>query len=75
MDANSEYLSLTDLMAYASVSKNTLKKWMDYGMPFYRIGRSIRVRKSEFDKWMQQFRCGTSESGLDEVWDQVMAEV
>ena len=43
-------------------------------MPHYRIGRCIRVRKSEFDVWVKQFRNGTS-NDLDAIWDQVMKEV
>ena len=70
-----EYLSLTGLAIYASVSRNTLKKWLrDFNMPHYRIGRCIRVRKSEFDVWVKQFRDGTSKD-LDAIWDQVMKEV
>ena len=70
-----EYLSLSELAIYASASRNTLKKWLrDFNMPHYRIGRCIRVRKSEFDVWVKQFRNGTS-TDLDAIWDQVMKEV
>ena len=70
-----EYISLSGLAVYASVSRNTLKKWLrDFNMPHYRIGRCIRVRKSEFDVWVEQFRNGTS-NDLDAIWDQVMKEV
>jgi excisionase family DNA binding protein len=70
-----EYFSLSGLAIYASVSRNTLKKWLhDFNMPHYRIGRCIRVRKSEFDVWLKQFRNGTSDD-LDAIWDQVMKEV
>jgi excisionase family DNA binding protein len=75
METNAEYLGLAALSAYASVSRNTLKKWIEHGMPIYRIGRCIRVKKSEFDKWIQQFRSGTSQPDLDSMWDQVMREV
>lgn len=70
-----EYLSLSGLAIYASASRNTLKNWLrDFNMPHYRIGRCIRVRKSEFDVWVKQFRNGTS-NDLDAIWDQVMKEV
>jgi len=70
-----EYLSLSGLAVYASASKNTLKKWLrDFNMPHYRIGRCIRVRKSEFDVWVKQFHNGTS-NDLDAMLDQVMKEV
>ena len=71
-----EYLSLSELAIYASASRNTLKKWLrDFNMPHYRIGRCIRVRKSEFDVWVEQFRNGTSKPDLDTLWNQVMKEV
>jgi excisionase family DNA binding protein len=70
-----EYLKLVDLTAYASVSKNTLKKWLDCGMPVYRVGRCVRVKRSEFDQWMQQFRDGTESQDLDSIWVQVLEEV
>ncbi len=71
-----EYFSLSALAVYASVSRNTLKKWLhDFNMPHYRIGRCIRVRRSEFDVWVRQFRNGTSKLDLDTLWNQVMKEV
>ena len=74
MKVEPEYLSLKGLASYTSVSLNTCKKWGDYGMPTYRIGRCIRVKKCEFEQWIQQFRSGTS-NDLDTVWNQVMKEV
>ena len=69
-----EYLSLTELAIYASVAKNTLKKWLKDGMPYYKVNRCIRVRVDEFNQWMSRFRGGTS-NDLDTVWNQVMKEV
>ena len=69
-----EYLSLAELAIYASVGKNTLKKWLKDGMPYYKVNRCIRVRVDEFNQWMSRFRGGTSED-LDAILDQVMREV
>jgi excisionase family DNA binding protein len=71
-----EYLSLSALAVHASVSRNTLKKWMEYGMPYYRIGRCIRVKLSEFHNWLKQFSTGTTpkKKNLDAVWREVMKE-
>jgi excisionase family DNA binding protein len=68
-----EYLSLAELAIYASVAKNTLKKWLKDGMPHYKVNRCIRVRIDEFNTWMHRFRVGTSPS-LDAMLDQVMKE-
>ncbi len=69
-----EYLTLADLAIYSRVGKKTLKKWINRGMPVYKVGRLVRVNVNEFNAWMRQFRSGTSED-LDTVWNQVMSEV
>jgi excisionase family DNA binding protein len=66
-----EYLSLAELALYCSVGKKTLRIWINRGMPIYKVGRLVRVNKSEFNYWMRQFRSGTSED-LDTIWNQVM---
>jgi excisionase family DNA binding protein len=71
---SSANLDLIHLSAYASVSRNTSKKWLSSGMPHYRVGCCIRVRVDEFNEWMKQFCNGTSKD-LDAIWDQVMKEV
>ena len=73
-EVTAKYLTLTELAIYASVAKNTLKKWFKIGMPYYQVNRCIRVRVDEFDGWMSRFRGGTSQD-LDAMLDQVMKEV
>jgi len=70
-----EYLTMNDLAKYAAVCRTTLKKWLAYGMPCYRVGSCLRVKKGEFDAWMRQFRNGTESVDLDAIWGQVMEEV
>lgn len=70
-----EYLTLKDLAAYASVSRNTLKKWQECGMLIYKVGGVLRVKRSEFDAWMRQFRVGTESKDLDAIFEQVLEEV
>jgi excisionase family DNA binding protein len=73
-EVSTEYLSLAELAQYCSVGKKTLNKWLRNGMPYYRVGRLVRVRRSEFDAWMKQFRRGTFQD-LDAILEQVMKEV
>jgi excisionase family DNA binding protein len=70
-----EYLSYAELAGYASVSVNTLKKWANLGMPAYKVGGVLRVKRTEFDAWMLQFRNGTKSTDLKTVFDQVMEVV
>jgi len=70
-----EYLSLKQLSAYSGVSRNTLTKWLGYGMPCYRVDRCIKFKKSDFDQWFRQFRIGAESQDLDTHWRQVLEEV
>jgi len=74
-EVSAEFLSLAELAQYSSVGKKTLRKWIIRGMPIYKVGRLVRVKRSEFDAWMKQFRSGTSKPDLDAILDQVMREV
>jgi excisionase family DNA binding protein len=55
-----EYMNLDELSAYCAMSKMTLRRWIEHGMPHYRFGRSIRVRVSDFDAWVTRFRSSGS---------------
>lgn len=70
-------MTLSELARYSSMSKSTLRKWLHIGMPFFKLGRSIRVRRSDFDSWVEQFRsCGTPKRHPAlEAWDEVTREV
>ena len=73
-EVHPEYLSFKGLANYASVCVNTLKKWEGCGMPVYQVGGVLRVKRSDFDAWMRQFRRGTESTDLNSVWEEVMEE-
>lgn len=71
-----EYLTIEQLSSYTSLHINTLKSWMKKGMPFYRIGRSVRFKRSEFDEWLKEFRAGgTPEKSFDDLKREALREV
>lgn len=49
-----EYMSLKELSEYSRLHSNLLRSWVKEGMPHFRIGRRIRVKRSEFDAWMEK---------------------
>jgi excisionase family DNA binding protein len=49
-----EYMTLTELARYSSISKSTLRNWLKIDMPHYRVGRSIRVKRNDFDAWLDR---------------------
>ena len=53
------YLSLRTLGTYSGLSVRTLRKALVDAarpLPHYRVGGKILVRRSEFDRWIAQFR-------------------
>jgi excisionase family DNA binding protein len=75
----SEYLTIRQLSQYTSLHRNTLINWMKRGMPFYRIGRSVRVKRTDFDLWMrnnfQERAGGTPKKSLKDVLEETLMEV
>jgi excisionase family DNA binding protein len=51
-----EYLTLEEVALYSSMSRSTLRKWLRIGMPHFKLGRSIRIKRKDFDGWLEQFR-------------------
>ena len=53
------FLDLKQLSQYSTFSDSTLRSYLsdpDKPIPFFRVNRKILVKKSEFDRWMEQFR-------------------
>lgn len=54
-----EYLTVAETSEYCGISQRTLRNLLKDHLnpiPFYRVGpagRIIRIKKSEFDEWMQ----------------------
>lgn len=55
-----DYLTLAELAAYSKISVRQLRKYLALppgaALPCYRPGRSVRVRRHEFDAWFAQYR-------------------
>jgi excisionase family DNA binding protein len=52
-----EYISIEELSEYIGIKKSTLYATVANGqIPFYRIGRLIRFKKTEIDHWLGSLR-------------------
>jgi excisionase family DNA binding protein len=49
----SELLTVKDLEKFFKVSRQTIYEWRKQGMPFRKIGRSIRFDMAEVDAWVK----------------------
>jgi len=52
-----ELLSVDDLSEYLNIKKSTVYSLVENGeLPYYRIGRLIRCKRSDVDAWMETHR-------------------
>jgi len=46
---------------YLGLRRQTLAAWAStgrYGLPFIRVGRKVRYRQSDLDRWLRERTCG-----------------
>ncbi|MGO9530787.1 MAG: helix-turn-helix domain-containing protein [Syntrophobacteraceae bacterium] len=75
-DSFPEYLTLKELSSYSGLSISTLRNWKRSGMPYFKLGRSIRVKRSDFDIWAEKFRVSSSADRkirVQSAWDMVFS--
>jgi excisionase family DNA binding protein len=57
--AGSEFLTKAQAAAYLSVSQKSIQRYIGlYNLPHYRIGRNVRFKRAELDKFMERGRQG-----------------
>jgi len=69
-----EYFNLEQLASYSSLSVSFLRNCLEKGMPCYRVGRSILVKRNDFDGWMRQFRSTEPPKGNEDFWAECLKE-
>ena len=63
-----EYFALPELSEYSSISVDTLRDHIRRdGLPVFQPRGKILVRKSEFDKWMDDHRLVTVDDTIKEL--------
>ena len=71
------FLSLRTLASYSCVSVRKLREYLHdpvHPLPHYRVGGKIVVRRSEFDRWMQQFR-RRGDADVERVVSEVLRDI
>ena len=49
------YLRSKDLESKYQVSRATIDNWKKAGLPYLKIGRSVRFDEVEVEKWIREF--------------------
>jgi predicted DNA-binding transcriptional regulator AlpA len=48
------YLTSKDLEKKYQISRSTVDNWKKEGLPYIKIGRSVRFDEAEVDKWIKK---------------------
>jgi len=51
-----QYFDLKGLAAYSSLKVPTLREYLKEGMPGFKVKGKVLVKRSEFEKWIEQYR-------------------
>lgn len=49
---DSPFLNKKQACDYLNISNNTLDKWIEKGLPFLKINKTIRFNKYEINQWL-----------------------
>ena len=49
----SPFLNKQQACHYLGISNNTLDSWIKNGLPYIRVGKTIRFDKAEINRWLQ----------------------
>lgn len=51
-----EFLTTDELCEWLKTTRRTIERWRKNGLPFYKIGSSVRFKKEEVLSWIEQNR-------------------
>jgi excisionase family DNA binding protein len=49
-----EFLTTDELCEWLKITRRTIERWRKGGLPFYKIGSSVRFKKEEVLSWIEQ---------------------
>ena len=73
-----KYHDLKALSKETSLSVFTLRKFVQMGLPHFRVGRKILVKPEDFNEWFETHhrgRCTPENPTLDTVLEKALIEV
>jgi excisionase family DNA binding protein len=74
LNPDDEFLTVAEIAAHLRLNHQTVRNWLDAGrMPHYRIGRRVRVRRTDFEAFLADAGRDRSEqadeSQIQTIWD------
>lgn len=60
LDQDSEFLTVAEVATLLKLNQQTVRNWIDQGsLPAIRIGRRVRIKRSDLDQLIEQGSQGT----------------
>ena len=54
-DLEDSFLTVAEVAATLKLNQQTVRNWIDQGsLPAIRVGRRVRIRRSDFDRLLEQ---------------------
>lgn len=67
-DINESYLTVAEVAALLKLNQQTVRNWIDQGsLPALRVGRRVRIRRSDLDRLLTDAYTGAPASTSDEA--------
>ncbi|MEI6323785.1 MAG: helix-turn-helix domain-containing protein [bacterium] len=57
-----KYHTVKEVAVYMKVTTRTVSKWLKSGLPYHKVGGSVRIARIDFDKWILSHRTSSSPS-------------
>jgi excisionase family DNA binding protein len=59
--SDEEFLTVADVARILKLNQQTVRNWIDAGaLPALHVGRRVRIRRSDFEQFLEQGRTRTS---------------
>lgn len=71
------YLTMKALSAYSGLSVRTLRTHVNSltnPLPAFKIGGALRIRRTDFDAWVEQFRVKVEQIDIDAVVNDLLGD-
>jgi excisionase family DNA binding protein len=65
-DSEESYLTVAEVAATLKLNQQTVRNWIDQGsLPALRVGRRVRIKRSDFERILEQSYSGSGASAAD----------
>jgi excisionase family DNA binding protein len=67
-DPEDSFLTVADVAEMLKLNQQTVRNWIDQGsLPAVRVGRRVRIKRSDFERVLEEGYTGASGSGAQEA--------